>query len=289
MTPADLTALLPWPAPDANKYSRGKAVVVAGSTAYPGAACLAAYATERVGAGYTEVFCAPGALDALHAFRPTLVARSWDVWSGGNAPVLRADEGRPCAVIVGSGMEPGDADQQRIALKVLSVAEAPALVDGGALAALATGPGRAALRERAAAGFPTVITPHGGEAERLSRAFDVSATEGKALARALADALVVTVVLKGPDTFIATSGASAQDVYVMDQGTSALAKAGTGDVLAGMIGGLLAQGLDPRSAAALGATLHAEAGRLAAAELTAIATTALDAADRIPDAIRSLA
>lgn len=288
MNTLDLASCLPWPAADANKYSRGKAVVVAGSAAYPGAACLAAHATERVGAGYTEVFCAPEAVPVLHGFRPTLVVRSWDAWASDAIPQVRSDERHPCAVLLGSGMEGDDPDQRRLALRVLASAEAPVLVDGGALAALGTDEGRAASRERAASGLPIVITPHGGEAARLAEALGLVPEEGEALARSLSDALGVTVVLKGPDTFIAEPGASVQDAFVMNQGTSALAKAGTGDVLAGMIAGLLAQGLAPLAASALGAMLHAEAGRQAAADLTAIAATALDVVDRIPAAIRAL-
>ena len=79
------------------------------------------------------------------------------------------------------------------------------------------------------------------------------------------------MALKGPVTFIASPDGT---VEVMDRGTSALAKAGTGDVLAGIVGALLAQGLSPRDAAALGCALHAEAGRAAAAALTDICVAA---------------
>ena len=93
------------------------------------------------------------------------------------------------------------------------------------------------------------------------------------------------MALKGPVTFIACPDGTAE---VMDRGTSALAKAGTGDVLAGMIGALLAQGLDPRDAAALGCALHAEAGRTAAAALTDICVAAEDLITYLPDAIRAI-
>ena len=106
-----------------------------------------------------------------------------------------------------------------------------------------------------------------------------------ALACALAEAYGAVVALKGPVTFIASPDGTAE---VMDRGTSALAKAGTGDVLAGIVGALLAQGLSPRDAAALGCALHAEAGRAAAAALTDICVAAEELITYLPDAIRAI-
>lgn len=289
MNTSDLVSLLPWPKSDANKYSRGKAVLVAGSASYPGAACMAAYATERVGAGYTEVYCAPEALPVLRSFRPTLVVRSWESWVPRDMPQLRSEEQRPVACLIGSGMDPDDEQQMRLALKVLANVEAPALVDGGAFTALATPEGGTVANERASKGLPTVLTPHAGEAARLAKGvgLDADASHPADLARALSAAYQATIVLKGPDTHIAD--AATERTAVMTQGTSALAKAGTGDVLAGIIAGFLAQGMDAFDAALLGTTLHAEAARAASADLTVISVTALDVADAIPEAIRELA
>lgn len=100
---ADLAGCVPHPARDANKYSRGRLVVVGGSAAYPGAACLAACAGQRMGAGYTEVFCAERSVPIVRAARASLVVRSWD---GLNADALAAEqEGRPAAVVVGPGVD----------------------------------------------------------------------------------------------------------------------------------------------------------------------------------------
>ena len=174
-------------------------------------------------------------------------------------------------------------------------------------------------RERAAAGRSTLLTPHGGEATRLAQGVrealeeaDDAAARGTrsplaeaagalspasratlaeadpapaALACALAEAYGAVVALKGPVTFIASPDGTAE---VMDRGTSALAKAGTGDVLAGIVGALLAQGLSPRDAAALGCALHAEAGRTAAAALTDICVAAEELITYLPDAIRAI-
>lgn len=289
MNAPDLVSLLPWPASDANKYSRGKAVLIAGSSAYPGAACMAAYATERVGAGYTEVYCAPESMAVLREFRPTLVVRSWEACASREMPELQSDASKPIACLIGSGMEPDDDQQMRLALKVLANADAPALVDGGAFTAIATAEGGKIANDRAAKNLATVLTPHAGEAARLAKGvgIDASATNPADLARALSAAYQATIVLKGPDTHIAD--AATERTTVMTQGTAALAKAGTGDVLAGIIAGLLAQAMDPFDAALLGTTLHAEAARAASADLTAISVTALDVADYLPQAIRNLA
>ncbi len=180
-------------------------------------------------------------------------------------------------------------------------------------------PGRRGPPPGPAAGRSTLLTPHGGEATRLAQGArealeeaDDAAARGTrsplaeaaaalspasratlaeadpapaALACALVEAYGAVVALKGPVTFIASPDGT---VEVMDRGTSALAKAGTGDVLAGIVGALLAQGLSPRDAAALGCALHAEAARAAAAALTDICVAAEDLITYLPDAIRAI-
>lgn len=302
---ARLSALLPWPARDANKYARGKLTLVAGSAAYPGAACLAAVAAQRMGAGYVEVVCAPESMPVVRGHRPSLVVRSWDSWSGFSEIAPR--EGRPCACVVGPGFDAsggvaaaagacaglGDvvacggagSPEVRLTLRAVREAESPVLLDGGALAIVATDAGLAAARERALLGRVLVMTPHAGEAARLARAAGVDeALDPAALAFELARAWRCVVALKGPDTFVSDG----EQVVAMRQGTPALAKAGTGDVLAGMVGALLAQGLGALDACALGATLHAEAGRAAAATLTDICVAPEDVVEAIPQAVRSV-
>ena len=128
-----------------------------------------------------------------------------------------------------------------------------------------------------------MITPHGGEARRIADALDVHIIDSENLAKALAYALRCVVVLKGPDTFVSDG----RRVHAMREGTPALAKAGTGDVLAGMIGALLAQGANAFEAAVLGATLHAHAGRLAAERFTEVCVCAEDVVDAIPAVLKA--
>ncbi len=278
-----LAALVPWPAPGANKYTRGVLTLLAGCDRYPGAACLAGAAAQRAGAGYVTVVCGPEAVGTVRAFRPSLVARSWDGWRPGDLPASRP--GHPSAVAAGPGLDPADPADARRALAVLRACAAPLLLDGGALAALATGEGRALAAARAAEGRPLVLTPHGGEAARLARAARISEAEPALLAGALARAYGAVCVLKGPDTYVSDGACT----VLVDRGTAALAKAGTGDVLAGVIGALLAQGLAPLDAAVLGATLHAEAGRVAEERHTAIGVIPEDVVEVLPEAFRCLA
>lgn len=286
-SPDKLAALLPLPQPDANKYSRGRAVVVGGCATYPGAACLAARASQRSGAGYTLVYCAPESLGAVRASSPSLVARSWDALDPESFTPARP--GKPAAYVVGCGLDASEkaaaAQAKRLVCLVLKHAEAPVVVDGGGLQALATEKGRRLLCRRFTNGWPSVVTPHAGEAARLAAPFSLPTADPCRLAQLLALAYGVVAVVKGPVTFISDG----ESVVRMDKGTAALAKAGTGDVLAGITGALLAQGMLPLDACVLAAHLHAQAGVCAAQRLTEICVCAEDVVDALPLAIQSIA
>ena len=273
---------LPELAPDANKYSRGKLIVVAGSARYPGAAVLAARAGQRMGAGYTEVVTAKSVVPLVLAASPSLVVRPLSKWDVGEIPVAR--EGRPCAVCVGPGFVAGSKKSDGLVLDVLEAAECPVLVDGGALASLTSRRALAALADRADSGRSTLITPHAGEAARLAKSLMVRADESDQLAAVLALSLRAVVALKGPDTFVSDG----KRTEVMTEGTPALAKAGTGDVLAGMIASLLAQGSEAFSAALTGVVLHALAGIASAEVLTETSVCPEDVIDAIPQAVKAL-
>lgn len=281
---ADLAALLPVPAADTHKYARGKLTIVGGAAAYPGAACLAAAASQRMGAGYTEVVCASESVPIVRSFRPSLVVRSWEGLD--SASFAPSRPGRPVAYAVGSGLDSADVavDPKRLVYRALKHAHAPLLVDGGGLAPLASDKGRRLLRRRFLNGWPTVVTPHAGEAARLAAPFGFPTDDPERLARLLSLAYGAIAVVKGPDTFVSDG----EDTVCVSEGTSALAKAGTGDVLAGALGALLAQGLRPFDAAVLAVTLHARAGRVAADRLGSISVIAEDVVEALPLAIRSL-
>lgn len=295
VNPEDLGRIMPWPAANANKYTRGRLVAVGGSAAYPGAISLAAGAALRMGSGYVEVVCAPGSLPVVQGAALDAVARSWEGWRPAHARLDVAADGRhPQACLVGPGIDPADDGTRGLVLAILGECAAPVVVDGGAIATLAEDEGRELARWRHDHALVTVVTPHYGEAARLGRPLSVEPpqvpcarwAEDAAYARRIAEAYGVTVVLKGPDTFVADPASAIVDV--MDCGTAALAKAGSGDVLAGMLGSLLSQGLLARNAANLAASLHALAAQAAASELTEIGVRATDLAAYLPCAIRRL-
>ncbi|WP_030482926.1 bifunctional ADP-dependent NAD(P)H-hydrate dehydratase/NAD(P)H-hydrate epimerase [Nocardioides aequoreus] len=222
----DVAALLPRPGGVDHKYTRGVVGVRAGSDAYPGAAvlCTAGAATGLAG----MVRYAGAAADAVRAAHPEVVV-------GG---------GRVQAWVVGSG---GDADAEQALADALADG-VPTVVDADALQHVRTHGGE------------LVLTPHAGE---LARMLDLERAEveadGLAVARRAAATYGATVLLKGRHTLVARPDGA---VRVTTSGVPWLAVAGAGDVLAGIIGSLLAGGLDPFDAASVGSWLHGAAATL---------------------------
>ncbi len=290
---------LPWPAKDANKYTRGKLVIIGGSASYPGAICLATKAGLKMGAGYVEAVCAPETLPVLHANNPNVVACSWEGWTASSANLDQKSSGHPCACLIGSGFDAHTTDsiQVDLVLDVLANCVHTLVIDGGALTTLSTGEARELASKRMARGLTTIITPHFGEAARLGAPLGLKPPSNPSayrnidaeFAQKLANAYGATVLLKGADSFNASPTVNSKStVGIMSYGTSALAKAGTGDVLAGMVSALAAQGLSPWKAASLASFLHARAGRSATFLNTEISVCATDVADAIPRAIRAV-
>ncbi|BCN55267.1 NAD(P)H-hydrate dehydratase [Rhodococcus hoagii] len=246
---ADLQAVDPWevgrlwPVPHAadDKYTQGVVGVVAGSRRYPGAAVLSAGAAVTATAGMVRY--AGRAADEVVGHWPEVVA----------AP-SPAEAGRVQAWVVGPGIGTDDAAFEE--LRTVLDSDVPVLVDADGLNLLAKHPDL--VRHRAA---PTLLTPHAGEFERLT---SVAPTPDRvAAARALAAEWGVTVLLKGRATVIAEPSGR---VLVNDAGSSWAATAGSGDVLSGIVGALLATGLEPSLAAAAGARAHSLAANLGARE-----------------------
>jgi hydroxyethylthiazole kinase-like uncharacterized protein yjeF len=264
---ADVAALLPRPGAESDKYRRGVLGVVAGSTRFTGAATLAVGGALRGGAGMIRLVSAAHAAEIARQHWPeaviTVVGRENDPAGGlamaGAVPASGAvaAAGQVQAWVAGPGMGTGD-DAAALLAGVLA-SDLPVLVDADGLTIAARQ--RGLLRRDA----PTLITPHAGELARLLGT-DREAVEARRLAHArqAADELGVTVLLKGSTTVIAGPSGGGP-VLVNATGTSWLATAGSGDVLSGLAGALLAQGLSPAQAGGAGAYLHGLAGRLAAA------------------------
>ena len=250
VTDDDVAGWLPERPVDAHKW-RSAVWVVAGSPGMTGAAHLAARAAQRGGAGYVRL-SSPGVVDDPR--RPTEavgVALPADDWAREVLDGL--DRFRALVVGPGLGRDPGTAAQVR---RLVAAAPVPVLVDGDGLTALGDDPA-AVLAERTA---PTVLTPHDGEHARLTGA--APGPDRLAAARALAAATGAVVLLKGPTTVVAGPDGA---VLVTATGDARLATAGTGDVLSGLGGALLASGLDPLRAAAVAAHLHGRAGAVGSA------------------------
>jgi ADP-dependent NAD(P)H-hydrate dehydratase / NAD(P)H-hydrate epimerase len=251
---ADVAALLRQPPSESDKYRRGVLGIVAGSERFTGAAALAVGGALRGGAGMVRLVSAGPAVAVVRQHWPEALTTT----TGDGSPAGQEVEtaGRVQAWVAGPGMGTDAAARDRLAA-VLGTG-LPVLVDADGLTLVAQERG---LLARAA---PTLVTPHAGELARLVGA-DPAEVAARRLehARAAAAELGVTVLLKGSTTVIAPAGGGT--AAVNPTGTSWLATAGTGDVLSGLAGALLAQGLTVTEAAAAAAFLHGLAGRRAAA------------------------
>ncbi len=256
----DIKALIPYPARDANKYSRGTVGVVGGSASYPGAPILAANAAARCGAGYVRLVTTRDAARCAHAHLVSIPVSACDQGLEGtlcSTSLIQAQEdlARSQVILIGPGMGVTD-DAERFMASFPH--DRPMVFDADALNLIAR---NHALLEMPAC-HARILTPHEGEAARLLGRKLINRNED---ALELARIYSATVVLKGPETLVATP---VGDLRAVAEGGPELAKAGTGDVLGGMIAAFLAQGLDALDAATLGVFAHGRAGRAAARELS---------------------
>ncbi|HEY7952990.1 MAG TPA: NAD(P)H-hydrate dehydratase [Solirubrobacteraceae bacterium] len=263
------------------KFTSGHVVVAGGCADLSGAPRMAALASARAGAGYVTA-CLPGSLRALLAAslleimtRP-LPDTDGDIEAAGVSVVLQAlARGGALALGPGLGRSPGALEFVR---ELATQAPVAMVLDADGLSAY---PGR--LQELAARQAPTVLTPHAGELARLLECESEEVErERLASARSASERAQAVVVLKGDDTLVADPSGL---VAVSQGGSPALATAGSGDVLTGVIAALLAQRLDAFVAACAGVWLHAQAGRVAAARQgSAEGVVATDVIAALPNA-----
>jgi ADP-dependent NAD(P)H-hydrate dehydratase / NAD(P)H-hydrate epimerase len=258
--------VLPRREPAGTKFISGHVLVAGGSRGLTGAPRMAALASMRTGAGYVTV-CVGATLQAILASGGTPEMMTLGLPDDDGALRVEAVAGvleatrRGGALALGPGLGRSDesvAFARRLALE----AKVPLVLDADGLNAHA---GR--LRKLSGREAPTVLTPHAGELARLLECESAEVESARLEhVREAAEKAASVVVLKGDDTLIADPQGT---VAVSPGGSPALATAGTGDVLTGVIAALLAQGLEPFRAAAAGVWLHAEAGRRAARQLGA--------------------
>ncbi|MDO5328833.1 MAG: NAD(P)H-hydrate dehydratase [Coriobacteriia bacterium] len=259
---------------DANKYSRGKCNIVAGSEKYPGAAILCARASERCGSGYTQVYTHPDNVKAIAVAVPTVPVADFnelsnelniDTYIDTNIEA-KSNSKKPLSYVIGPGFYQPDYVED--VLKTTHETSIPVVVDGGAIS-------------KQKYNSNCVLTPHMGEGRRLADAYGISHdVTGGELADQLSHTTGACIVLKGPDTLIVQGDKK----FLMTDGTPALAKAGTGDVLAGIIGSLCLR-YSVFEAAVIGTQIHALAGKIVAKKFGDQSVIATDVIDALPEAL----
>jgi NAD(P)H-hydrate epimerase len=264
------------------KFAAGSVLVCGGSTGLTGAPCLASEAAMRAGAGYVTA-CVPSSLNPIFESRLLEVMtapmpdQSGSLQPDAIDPVLERAQ-RVQALVLGPGLgrEPST---QAFARGLAGRVEVPLLLDADGLNAHAK-----ALDALAARPAPTVLTPHAGELGRLL-GVESSAIQSRRLEharRASAESGAV-VVLKGDDTIVADPAGRAA---VSRGGAPALATAGTGDVLSGVIAAVLAKRIDPWHAACAGVFIHVAAGRITGRTIGPEGVIASDVIEALPAALR---
>ena len=273
--------LVPHRPRDGSKFKSGVVVVAGGAQGLTGAPSMAALSAMRTGAGYIQL-AVPESAQIVFALRLLeAMPRGLPDEDGAHTPegvdVLIEMADRAGCVVLGPGLGRADGAFE-FAREAARRVQKPLLVDADGLNALAGD--LESLRERQE---PTVLTPHAGE---LGRLLDRESSEIEATrldcAREAAERSGAVVVLKGDDSIVALPDGTAG---VSPGATPALATAGTGDVLSGVIGAFLSKGLGPFEAACAGVMAHARAGRVAAGRLGADHVIASDVIEALPEAL----
>ena len=265
-----------------NKFKSGTVVVAGGARALTGAPTMAALSAMRAGAGYVQLVVPEPAetvidLRLMEAMVHGVADADGAHTEQGADKVIELAE-RAGAIVLGPGIGRSDG-AVAFARKVAREVKVPLLIDADGLNAHAEELGLLARREA-----PTVLTPHDGELGRLLGIESSEVGEHRiAHARKVAEASNAIVVLKGDDTLVVPPQGA---IAVSPGATPALATAGTGDVLSGLIGALLAKEMDPFEAACAGVFAHARAGRAAADRYGADHVTAGDVIDALPEGLR---
>lgn len=282
MTPTLLKGLLSPRRPGVHKGSQGHLILVAGSLGKKGAAHLSSLAALRTGAGLVTL-ALPKSIDTGTPL-PTMEVMTLPLPESAEGSIalsaekllLKAVEGKQ-ALAIGPGLSQYPETQSLIKQLITKIA-LPMVIDADAINALAEDV--SILKRKKGA---LVLTPHPGEMGRLLGKTAAEVQEDRfQIAARFAETWDVVLVLKGAHTIIAAPNGA---LRVNNTGNPGMASAGTGDALTGVIASLLAQGLDPLSAASLGVWLHGAAGDLAAAQRGEIGLLASDLIDKIPEAI----
>ena len=270
---------------DSNKGTLGSLLCICGSYGMAGAAIMAGKAALRCGIGLLKIavpksiypVCATNILESVYY---PLEETSNGVISSKNTDFLLEMCEKSSAVVIGCGLSVCD-DTKNLVQSVITNCEKPLVIDADALNCICNKP--EILKNLKA---PAIITPHPGEMARLLHSTPKTVNSNREnTAIDFAKKFGVVTVLKGAGTIIASPDG---EVYINHTGNSGMATGGSGDILSGIIGSLLAQGASPINAAAAGVFLHGTIGDLAAEKLGKISMLPTDMIDMIPTAYLKL-
>lgn len=289
--PSDIAPLFSPRPRNSNKGGFGHVLVIAGSAAKPGAAAMSGIAAYRAGAGLVTVASARSAIPAIASFSPELMTEPLTETPGGHLSAKALDEidrllERKTVVAIGPGLGT-ETETQELVRRLYGRVALPMVVDADALNALAGNMPPAGGRFR-------VLTPHPGEMSRLTgRTVEQIQRDRLGAARAFAAEHAAALVLKGDRTVasFAASGADSRTpgTWINPTGCPAMATGGTGDILTGLVSGLIAQhpgGAERPVVAAI--WLHGRAGELASRKYGEQATLAMDLVEFLPEAMNEL-
>ena len=267
---------------DSHKGTFGHILNISGSKAYTGAAILSSLSALKIGAGYVTLATVEDAVNIIHSFSPDIPTielkqtESGTISSDNTNSVIGLSKNFD-VISIGSGLGRNE-ETARFATEFIKENQKPIVIDADGLNSLS----EIGIEK---IGGNSVITPHPKELPRLIGVpVEIILSDRKYYAVETAKSLETIVVLKGHNTVV-TDGKS---VYINESGCSALAKAGSGDVLTGMITGLLAQTKNPLNSAILGVFLHGLTGDIAAKSLTEYGVLASDLLNFIPKAIKEI-
>ena len=256
-----------------HKYEVGYVVGVGGSHGMPGAPLMASFSTLRAGAGMVRLLHPEGMESELSSARHEVIRQGYK--EGDHNAILKAME-RAAAVFIGPGMGTSSAALKMLR-KLLPQISLPCVIDAEALTLIAT--------HDLSLPPQTVLTPHHGEMKRLLKLTEeVPVEQFLKQTHEYSERHRVTVLLKGAPSFVFHPK---EVPHLSAFGDPGMATAGSGDILTGIIAGLLAQMKDPLKATLLGAALHAKAGEYAAEKWTSYCLVAEDLLDFLPHAFRS--
>jgi len=263
-----LPSLLPPMKRTRHKYEAGYIVALAGSPGMPGAAMMSCMAAYRTGAGIIRLFH-PEGMDSEFASGPKELVRS--TWSSQSYELLLQEKKRAQALLIGPGL--GRTQEVRNVMdKLIENLDVPSVIDADGLYWLA--------KAKRVFSTPVILTPHYKEMKEL-----LAGEPSLKACQLYANEVNATVVLKGAPTWIFHPNSPP---LIMDRGCPGLATAGTGDVLAGILAALLAQGLKGREAASLGTWLHALCGELVSLDKTDYGMVATDLIEALPEVLAEI-